>query len=113
MLALKSAICLHEKHPNHPRTPAALAKFFKGYLELEKAEGLSDAVGKDQKLIEVVQHEAKVVLGCPETAEEAIQAALTKLTTLESVDFPPLDFAMQAAKLNKYNGKPIDEDSLI
>jgi hypothetical protein len=47
MLALKSAICLHERHPNHPRTPAALAKFFKGYLELEASSGLIDAVGKD------------------------------------------------------------------
>lgn len=75
MLALKSAICLHERHANHPRTPAALAKFFTGYLEHAKSSALFDAVGKDQKLMEVIQQETKEVLGCPETEAEAMQAA--------------------------------------
>lgn len=47
MLALKSAILLKEKHPSHPKTPAALAKFFKAYLELEAIgpEKMMEAVG--------------------------------------------------------------------
>ena len=113
MLALKSAICLHERHPNHPRTPAALAKFFAGYMELEKSEGLFDAVGKNQTLMEVIQQETKEVLGCPETEAEAMEAAAANLAKLSSLDFPPLDYAVQAAKLCKYTGKPIDEASLI
>jgi len=47
MLALKCAITLHEKHASHPKTPAALAKFFKAYFELEAAgpEKMMEAAG--------------------------------------------------------------------
>lgn len=36
--ALKSAICLKENHPNHPKTAGALVKLFKKWLSLSDEE---------------------------------------------------------------------------
>jgi len=44
--ALKSAICLHENHPNHPKTVPALAKLFVAWLAMDD-ETKQNSIGSD------------------------------------------------------------------
>ena len=63
LAAVKSAICMKEKHAGHPKTGATLAKLFKSWLEMDEAARL-DACGKDQRILTVVGREI-ADLGCP------------------------------------------------
>lgn len=63
MPALKSAICLKEKHAKHAKTAAALTKLFKKWLSMTDAEKLK-ACGGDQRILTVVVSEV-ASLGCP------------------------------------------------
>jgi len=77
MLALRSAINLKERHPNHPKAPAAIAKFFESYLAIETAgeAKLLEAAGGNQLLLEVMTKEVKTKLACPASAAEAMEQA--------------------------------------
>lgn len=61
--ALKSAICLKEKHATHPKTAASLVKLFKKWLSMTDAEKLT-ACGGDQRILAVAVSEV-ASLGCP------------------------------------------------
>jgi len=56
MLALKSAINLQEKHAKNPKTPRAVFKIQKAYLQLVAAENIKEVLG-DERLVEVVSQE--------------------------------------------------------
>ena len=56
MPALKSAICLKEKHAKHPKTAGALIKLFKKWLSMSEEERLN-ACGKDARILSVVTSE--------------------------------------------------------
>jgi len=68
--AMKSAICLKEKHASDPKTAAALVKLFKKWLTMPEAEKL-EACGKDQRILNVVGHEI-ADLGCPSTEGDLV-----------------------------------------
>ena len=61
---MKSAICLREKHADHPMTAAALVKFFKAWLAMSDEKKL-EACGNDQRILAVVVSEI-VAMGCPD-----------------------------------------------
>jgi hypothetical protein len=53
MLALKSAINLKENHATHPKTPRAIFKIQKAYLDIMEAGNIKEILG-DERLVEVV-----------------------------------------------------------
>ena len=63
MAALKSVICLKEKHANHPKTVASIVKLFKGWFQMTNEKKL-EACGGDQRILSVVASEI-AALGCP------------------------------------------------
>lgn len=70
MMALKSAICLKERHPSHPRTVPALGCIFKKWIALRgNIEKLIACLGGDERLVPVVEHEMNEVLKCPDSVE--------------------------------------------
>ena len=66
--ALKSAICLKEKHADHPKTVAALAKLFKKWLSMTDEEKL-ESCAKDQRILSVATSEIQA-MGCPEAESD-------------------------------------------
>lgn len=56
MLALKSAVNLQEKHTKNPKTPRAIYKIQKAYLQLVAAGNIKETLG-DERLVEVVSQE--------------------------------------------------------
>ena len=66
--ALKSAICLKEKHANHPKTAAALVKLFKKWLSMTDEQKL-EACSNDQRILSVVTSEISA-LGCPQAESD-------------------------------------------
>ena len=46
LAALKSVICLKEKHANHPKTVASIVKLFKGWFQMTDEKKL-EACGGD------------------------------------------------------------------
>ena len=65
LAAVKSAICLKEQHPGHPKTVSAILKLFKAWLQMPDETKL-EACGGDQRILSVVQSEV-ATLGCPAT----------------------------------------------
>jgi len=63
LAALKSAICLKEKHPTHAKTAGALVKLFKQWLNMRDEDKLS-ACKADQRILAVAVDEL-AQLGCP------------------------------------------------
>jgi len=61
--ALKSAICLNEKHGNHPKTLSSLMKLFKKWLSMSDDEKMA-ACGSDARILSEVGSEINN-LGCP------------------------------------------------
>jgi hypothetical protein len=62
LAALKCAICLHEKHADHPKTVSSLIKLFKKWLSMSDDEKLA-ACGGDVRILSVVESEINA-LGC-------------------------------------------------
>ena len=65
--ALKSAICLKERHAASPRTTASLVKLFNKWLSMTDEEKIK-ACG-DERILAVAASEL-VALGCPASAAE-------------------------------------------
>ena len=75
--ALKSAICLAEEHPNHPKTVPALAKLFVAWLNMDD-EAKLNSIGKEPVFMDVVSKEIND-LGCPATVAEVPGVVTAKL----------------------------------
>lgn len=56
MPAIKSAICLKERYPDHPKTLAALAKLNAKWQAMSAEDKLSGC-GKDARILAVVESE--------------------------------------------------------
>ena len=65
MAALKSVLCLKEKHADHPKTVTSQVKLFKKWLSMTDEEKLA-ACGGDQRILSVVTGEV-TTMGCPAT----------------------------------------------
>ena len=78
MKALKSAICLAEEHPNHPKTVPALAKLFVAWLNMDD-EAKLNSIGKEPRFLAVVTKEIND-LGCPSKIAEVPGVVKNKLT---------------------------------
>ena len=77
MRALKSAICLAEEHPNHPKTVPALAKLFVAWLNMDD-EAKLNSISKEPRFMDVVSKEIND-LGCPGTVAEVAGVVTAKL----------------------------------
>ena len=75
--ALKSAICLAEEHPTHPKTVPALAKLFVAWINMDD-EAKLNSIGKEPRLLDVVTKEIND-LGCPATVAEVPKVVAKKL----------------------------------
>jgi hypothetical protein len=113
MFALKSAICLKERHPNHPKTIPSLVVFFRQWLELskDKAAFIEKRLGGDERLWSVVEHEIKEVLKCPENLDDSAFCKMIEEQAYEKNDgkHSALDFILQKNKLFR-NGAGLQED---
>ena len=78
MLTLKSALNLEEKHAEHPKTPRAVFQVQNAYLGL-KESGLKEALGNEQRLVDVVAQEMSETLKCSENATENFTNAEKRL----------------------------------
>ena len=76
--ALKSAICLAEEYPNHPKTVPALAKLFVAWLNMDD-EAKLNSIGKEPLFMDTVSKEIND-LGCPATVAEVPGVVTTKLS---------------------------------
>ena len=76
--ALKSAICLAEQHPTHPKTVPSLAKLFVAWLNMDD-EAKLNSIDKEPILMDVVSKEIND-LGCPATVAEVPGVVTTKLS---------------------------------
>lgn len=76
-MALKSLLCLVERHPTYHKTIPSKVKFFSHWLQLTEAQRLNEI--KDERLYQVVVDEVKN-LGCPASLKdlEAIAEGILK-----------------------------------
>ena len=65
LAALKSVLCLKEKHADHPKTVTSQVKLFKKWLSMTDEEKLA-ACGGDSRILSVVTGEV-TTMGCPAT----------------------------------------------
>ena len=86
-LALKSLICLHERHPESPKLLSAKVRFFKHWLSLTEEQRTKDF--GDEKLYQVSLQELKSI-GIPdkvEDLEKLVSEALPQAkTTIENAN---------------------------
>ena len=68
--ALKSTICLKEKHADHPKTVTSQVKLFKKWLSMTDEEKLA-ACGGDQRILSTVAGEI-TAMGCPATDADLV-----------------------------------------
>jgi hypothetical protein len=118
MMALKSAICLHERHPSHPRTVPALVCIFKRWIELRgDKEKLIACLGGDERLVPVVEHEMNEVLKCPDSVEaiEAGAFALNESYTYEKNDGKnsALEYCLEKQKMKKHSATGLEDAALV
>ena len=71
MPALKSAICLRERHAQHPKTAPSLLRLFKKWLSMTDEQKLA-ACTNDSRILAVITSEVSA-LGCP-GSEAGLQA---------------------------------------
>ena len=113
MFALKSAICLKERHSNHPKTIPALVCFFRQWLELskDKAAFIASRLGGDERLWSVIEHEIKEVLKCPENLEDSVFCKMIDEQAYEKNEgkHSALDYILQKHKLYR-NQANMQED---
>lgn len=108
MFALKSAICLREKHNSHPKTVPALVSIFNFWIQAEDKVKL---LGGDERLVPVVEHEFKEVLQCPTTLEEIKKWANERQGELASEKTGPyasLEFVLEQTKMCKRNNWTVE-----
>lgn len=62
-----------------------------------------------------MQEEIKTTLACPASADAAMANAQSALAEMSSLDWTPLDYALHAARLAKYNAQSLTntEESFI
>ena len=106
MLALKSAINLQEKHAKNPKTPRAIFKIQKAYLQLVAAGNIKEVLG-DERLVEVVSQEMEQTLGLSQKQEDNFAKAESLLKQQPEPEFARLNMDIELAKLQKDEGKDL------